>query len=124
LLQRSRTKLPSTGNPPDQPDRLHTAQFAASGDAHSESIDLRVLRQLHQWRQQGQRTLLATVIRTWGSSPLPAGSIMALCETGAAIGSVSAGCIEDNLMYRYRRAEGTCGAGTHDIPDRPPERVK
>lgn len=89
-----------------------------------ESIDLSVLRQLLQWRQQGQRALLATVIRTWGSSPRPVGSIMALCETGAVVGSVSGGCIEDDLIYRYRRADGAAGAGTHDIPDGPPERVK
>ncbi|WP_066155677.1 XdhC family protein [Hydrogenophaga pseudoflava] len=89
-----------------------------------ENLDITVLRHLLQWRQQGQRALLATVIRTWGSSPRPVGSIMALCETGAVIGSVSGGCIEDDLIYRYRRADGAAGAGTHDIPDGPPERVK
>ncbi|MBL8389956.1 MAG: XdhC family protein [Hydrogenophaga sp.] len=91
-----------------------------------ENLDITVLRQLLQWRQAGRRALLATVIRTWGSSPRPVGSIMALCETGAVIGSVSGGCIEDDLIYRYRRpAEaGTAAQSTHDIPDGPPERVK
>ena len=90
-----------------------------------ENLDITVLRQLLQWRQAGQRALLATVIRTWGSSPRPVGSIMALCESGAVVGSVSGGCIEDDLIYRYRRpAGGELAAPTHDIPDGPPERVK
>jgi xanthine dehydrogenase accessory factor len=91
-----------------------------------ENLDITVLRQLLHWRQEGRRALLATVIRTWGSSPRPVGSIMALCETGAVIGSVSGGCIEDDLIYRYRRPAGAPAAqgGTHDIPDGPPERVK
>jgi len=95
-----------------------------------ENLDATVLRTLHGWRAQGQRSLLATVVRTWGSSPRPVGSIMALNETGAVVGSVSGGCIEDDLIYRYSRAH-TAPAGaapvagiTHDIPDGTPQRVK
>jgi xanthine dehydrogenase accessory factor len=93
-----------------------------------ENLDLTVLRHLLQWRRSGQRALLATVVRTWGSSPRPVGSIMALCETGAVVGSVSGGCIEDDLIYRYSRANAPTGAQpaagiTHDIPQGPPERV-
>jgi xanthine dehydrogenase accessory factor len=44
------------------------------------------------------------VVRTWGSSPRPVGSIMALCEDGAVVGSVSGGCIEDDLIYRFTQA--------------------
>jgi xanthine dehydrogenase accessory factor len=69
-----------------------------------ENIDVMVLRQLRQWRAAGQRALLATVIRTWGSSPRPVGSIMALCEDGSVVGSVSGGCIEDDLIDQYTRA--------------------
>lgn len=95
-----------------------------------ENLDVTVLRNLLQWRQEGKRALMATVIRTWGSSPRPVGSIMALCETGAVVGSVSGGCIEDDLIYRYSRANVPDGAHavdpsiTHDIPGGPPERVK
>ena len=93
-----------------------------------ENLDLTVLRSLLQWRQQGKNALLATVVRTWGSSPRPVGSIMALCETGAVVGSVSGGCIEDDLIYRYSRANTPSGSSpvegiTHDIPSAPPERV-
>lgn len=69
-----------------------------------ENIDVMVLRTLRQWRAAGKRALLATVVRTWGSSPRPVGSIMALCEDGAVVGSVSGGCIEDDLIDQYTRA--------------------
>ncbi len=66
-----------------------------------ENLDVLVLRKLCEWRRAGKKALLATVIRTWGSSPRPLGSVMALCEDGAVVGSVSGGCIEDDLIYRY-----------------------
>ena len=69
-----------------------------------ENLDVMVLRTLLGWRAAGKRALLATVVRTWGSSPRPVGSIMALAESGAVVGSVSGGCIEDDLMARYTRA--------------------
>ncbi len=69
-----------------------------------ENLDVMVLRTLLKWRQSGKRALLATVVRTWGSSPRPVGSIMALCEDGAVVGSVSGGCIEDDLIYRHTQA--------------------
>lgn len=87
-----------------------------------ENIDLTVLRTLHAWRSAGQRALLSTVVRTWGSSPRPVGSIMALCESGAVVGSVSGGCIEDDLICRYSQAHSACGV-THDIPQGPAQRL-
>jgi xanthine dehydrogenase accessory factor len=67
-----------------------------------ENLDLLVLRDLRDWRRAGQRALLATVVRTWGSSPRPVGSILALSESGRMTGSVSGGCIEDDLAWRCR----------------------
>src|SRR5699024_136048 len=67
-----------------------------------ESIDLIVLRTLAEWREQGRPSLLVTVVQTWGSSPRPVGSIMALCEDGTVVGSVSGGCIEDDLIVRHQ----------------------
>ncbi len=69
-----------------------------------ENLDVLVLRTLRDWRAQGKSALLATVVRTWGSSPRPVGSIMAMCEDGAVVGSVSGGCIEDDLIYRYSKS--------------------
>ncbi|WP_076592998.1 XdhC family protein [Herminiimonas arsenitoxidans] len=66
-----------------------------------ENLDLIVLRTLRDWRLQGKNAVLATVTRTWGASPRPVGSLMALCETGSVVGSVSGGCIEDDLIARF-----------------------
>jgi xanthine dehydrogenase accessory factor len=88
-----------------------------------ENLDVMVLRTLRDWRQAGRRALLATVVRTWGSSPRPIGSIMALCEDGAVVGSVSGGCIEDDLIYRFTQAYS--GKEAHNaIPSGPPGFVK
>ena len=67
-----------------------------------ENIDVTVLRALRDWRQAGHGAILVTVVRTWGSSPRPVGSIMALRADGAVTGSVSGGCIEDDMIYRLR----------------------
>jgi xanthine dehydrogenase accessory factor len=66
-----------------------------------ENLDLHVLRQIHSWRAEGRGAILVTVIRTWGSSPRPVGSIMAMRDDGVVAGSVSGGCIEDDLIHRY-----------------------
>ncbi|AJO78573.1 MULTISPECIES: XdhC family protein [Pseudomonas] len=84
-----------------------------------ESIDLLVLSTARDWLQAGQRVMLATVARTWGSSPRPVGSMMALRGDGRVVGSVSGGCIEDDLIHRYTSAyEG------HSLPDGPPQVVR
>lgn len=80
-----------------------------------ENHDLHILRKLRDWRISGKKALLATVIRTWGSSPRPIGSIMALCESGAVVGSVSGGCIEDELVRCYANPE---------MPQVPPQLVQ
>ena len=101
-----------------------------------ENLDVMVLRTLRDWRTAGKRALLATVVRTWGSSPRPVGSIMALCEDGAVVGSVSGGCIEDDLIYRHTKAyvqvqpptggqDGDASVdATHHIPSGAPGFVK
>jgi xanthine dehydrogenase accessory factor len=85
-----------------------------------ENIDVLVLRTLLSWRQAGRRAMLATVVRTWGSSPRPIGSIMALRDDGAVVGSVSGGCIEDDLIYRFTTATQAHGS----IPTGSPQWVK
>ncbi|MCW8207450.1 XdhC family protein [Verminephrobacter aporrectodeae subsp. tuberculatae] len=89
-----------------------------------ENLDLMVLRALHAWRVAGRRALLATVVRTWGSSPRPVGSILALCEDGALVGSVSGGCIEDDLIARYSSAHAAQAPVAGGIPGGPPAFLK
>lgn len=69
-----------------------------------ENLDFIILRTLRDWRRNGSHAVLATVVHTWGSSPRPIGSIMALREDGIVVGSVSGGCIEDDLIARYTQA--------------------
>ena len=67
-----------------------------------DSIDLEVLKTSAAWIASGRRCELITVIKTWGSSPRPVGATLAICEDGTVIGSVSGGCIEDDLIARVR----------------------
>lgn len=53
---------------------------------------------LRQWRAEGKRAALATVVSTWGSSPRPEGSHLAVDEEGRFVGSVSGGCIEGAVI--------------------------
>ena len=67
-----------------------------------DSIDLEVLKTSAGWIAAGHRCELITVIKTWGSSPRPIGATLAICDDGTVIGSVSGGCIEDDLIERVR----------------------
>jgi xanthine dehydrogenase accessory factor len=68
-----------------------------------DSVDLEVLRKSVEWLDAGQRVLLVTVVKTWGSSPRPPGALLAVREDGLVVGSVSGGCIEDDIAERSRR---------------------
>jgi xanthine dehydrogenase accessory factor len=68
-----------------------------------DSVDLEVLRKSAEWLDAGRRVLLVTVVRTWGSSPRPPGALLAVREDGHVVGSVSGGCIEDDIVERSRR---------------------
>jgi xanthine dehydrogenase accessory factor len=67
--------------------------------------ELDVLSQARDWVAGGQAVALVTVVKTWGSSPRPAGSIMAVAKDGRFSGSVSGGCVEDDLIARFRTGE-------------------
>ncbi len=57
-----------------------------------------LLRQASAWRRDGCRVALATVIRTWGSSPRPVGSMLVVDERCHVVGSVSGGCVEGAVV--------------------------
>nr|WP_238533902.1 XdhC family protein [Herbaspirillum lusitanum] len=70
-----------------------------------ESIDFDVLNTALAWHEQGHRVLLGTVTHTWGSAPRPVGSMMAIRGDGHVRGSVSGGCVEDDLIRRIQGGE-------------------
>jgi xanthine dehydrogenase accessory factor len=74
-----------------------------------ESLDLQVLDQARRWRAQGRAVWLVTVLETWGSAPRPPGALLALRDDGLVVGSVSGGCIEDDLIERVRRGDRVAG---------------
>jgi len=63
-------------------------------------LDAEVLDAVSRWQSQGDEVLLATVARTWGSAPRPVGAMMALTARCRVAGSVSGGCIEDDLLAK------------------------
>ncbi len=69
------------------------------------SIDIEVVRTALDWLDTGRRVVMGTVVRTWGSAPRPPGSLMIIREDGQVAGSVSGGCIEDDLIRRVAAGE-------------------
>jgi xanthine dehydrogenase accessory factor len=68
-------------------------------------LDIDVIRTALDWQSRGQRVVMGTVVRTWGSAPRPPGSLMVIRDDGQVAGSVSGGCIEDDLIGRVARGE-------------------
>ncbi len=66
------------------------------------------------WRAAGEAVALATVVETWGSSPRPAGSRLAVSASGRLAGSVSGGCIEGAVADA---AKQTMASGTPQLLD-------
>lgn len=69
------------------------------------AVDEEVLSRVHQWLNDGRSCWLATVIGTWGSSPRPVGSLLGCDQDGNIVGSLSGGCVEDDLLEKLTRGE-------------------
>jgi xanthine dehydrogenase accessory factor len=80
-----------------------------------DNVDVQVLKKADEWLRAEQRAVLGTIVRTWGSAPRPVGALVAIRGDGRVVGSVSGGCIEDDLVERVR---SNAAAATR------PERVK
>ena len=75
-----------------------------------DNVDLNILKTIVAWRAEGRRVTMGTIVRTWGSAPRPVGAIVAIGEDASGrasiAGSVSGGCIEDDLVAKVRGSEG------------------
>jgi xanthine dehydrogenase accessory factor len=77
-----------------------------------DSLDLRVLSDALDWHRAGHAVTLVTVVQTWGSAPRPPGALLAVRDDGRVSGSVSGGCIEEDLIARAKAAFGALAAPT------------
>jgi len=67
--------------------------------------DLEVLSHLTDWVEAGKKSWLCTVVKTWGSSPRPVGSLLCCSADGEVVGSLSGGCIEEDLLERLHQGK-------------------
>jgi len=67
-----------------------------------DSVDIEVLRTAETWRKSGRRVALGTIVKTWGSAPRPVGAMVAIRDDGQIVGSVSGGCVEDDLVDKVK----------------------
>lgn len=70
-----------------------------------DNLDRQVLQQAVDWKNDGHNVWLVTVVETWGSAPRPPGALLAMRDDGLVVGSVSGGCVEDDLIDRVRHGE-------------------
>jgi xanthine dehydrogenase accessory factor len=70
-----------------------------------DSVDLQVLKSACDWMKSGHRVVMVTVVKTWGSAPRPIGALTAIRDDGMLEGSVSGGCIEDDMILRVRNKD-------------------
>lgn len=70
-----------------------------------QAVDKEVLGQVLSWLSAGEPCWLATVVQTWGSSPRPVGSLLACNAAGKIVGSLSGGCVEEDLLEKLTSGE-------------------
>jgi xanthine dehydrogenase accessory factor len=73
-----------------------------------DSVDIEVLRSAEAWRSSGHRVALGTIVKTWGSAPRPVGAMVAVRDDGQVTGSVSGGCVEDDLIDKVKAMLAGC----------------
>lgn len=67
------------------------------------SIEQHIFQQLAAWLGAGQRSWLCTIVGVTGASPRPVGSLLACSADGGTVGSLSGGCVEEDLLERLRQ---------------------
>ena len=91
------------------PRKADTGAAPQMADAHAP--ETAVLRTAQAWLAAGDTVWMATVLETYGSAPRPVGAVAALNDRGEVVGSVSGGCIEDDITDWLRRDAQACRQG-------------
>lgn len=71
-----------------------------------QSIDKDIFHHALDWLET-TRPWLCTIVKTLGSSPRPVGSVLLVTDDGRQVGSISGGCVEEDLIERLRRGQYT-----------------
>ena len=85
-----------------------------------DSVDLEVIKSAVAWTEAGHGATIGTVTRTWGSAPRPVGAMLVIRDDGHVIGSVSGGCVEDDLIDKVKQkalAAGKPEVTTYGVSD-------
>ncbi|MEH6556821.1 MAG: XdhC family protein [Oceanicoccus sp.] len=80
-----------------------------------DDMHLAVISQLNQWLDNREDCWLCTVLNTWGSAPRLPGSLMVCNRQGSVIGSLSGGCVEDDLVLLLQQGELAASEVTYKI---------
>ncbi|MSQ20972.1 MAG: XdhC family protein [Betaproteobacteria bacterium] len=67
-----------------------------------DSVDLEVVKSAVNWVAAGHAVTLVTIVKTWGSAPRPVGAMTVIRDDGHVMGSVSGGCVEDDLIDKVK----------------------
>src|SRR4026207_2225320 len=67
-----------------------------------DSVGIEVLRAAEHWGKGGPPVALGPIVKTWGSAPRPIGAMVAVRDDGQVVGSVSGGCVEDDLIDKVK----------------------
>jgi xanthine dehydrogenase accessory factor len=62
-----------------------------------------LLPDIERWREAGKKVAVATVVQAYGSAPRRPGAKMAISEDGEFVGSVSGGCVENDVVEHARQ---------------------
>jgi xanthine dehydrogenase accessory factor len=67
-----------------------------------DSVDLEAIKSAQAWTESGRGATIGTITNTWGSAPRPVGAMLAIRDDGHVMGSVSGGCVEDDLIDKVK----------------------
>ena len=102
---RSTSSTPVGAATPRPIDVRVPADFSSATFFLAACAGLMVLSQARDWFHEGHRVWLVTVIETWGSAPRPVGALVVIRDDGQVVGSVSGGCVEDDLIEKVRAGD-------------------
>jgi xanthine/CO dehydrogenase XdhC/CoxF family maturation factor len=66
-----------------------------------------ILADIERWRQEGEDVVVATVVANRRTAPRPVGSSLGIARSGKLCGSVSGGCVENDVVEQAQEVFAT-----------------